>query len=125
MPIGSRPARLEKSKSAVEKNYTQKRKEKLESNVKITETFFQEQISLLEKNLVSGKARRGLSQSALKEYNKLYNRGRADLDAVIRAEEALISTEKQFVQTMAKEKQGFVSTRLPLWELREICHEGW
>lgn len=100
-PIGSKPAKLEKSKAMIEKNYTQKRKEKLQKNVEITESFLRNQISLLEKNLVSGKNRRGLAQSALREYNKLYNRGRADLDAVIRAEEALISTEKQFVQSMA------------------------
>jgi len=100
-PIGSRPAKLEKSKAIIEKNYTQKRKEKIQKNVEITEEFLRNQITLLEKNLVSGKKRRELAQRALREYNKLYNRGRADLDAVIRAEEALITTEKQFVQSMA------------------------
>ena len=100
-PIGSKPAELEKSKTNIEKTYTQKRKEKLEKNVEITEHFLKRQISLVEENLVSGKRRRGLAQKALSEYNKLYNRGRADLDQVIRAEEALINTEKQFVQSMA------------------------
>ncbi len=100
-PLGSRPAELEKSKANIEKTYTEKRKQKLSRNVEITEDFLQNQISLLEENLVSGKKRRGLAQKALNEYNKLYNRGRADLDQVIRAEEALISTEKQFVQSMA------------------------
>jgi outer membrane protein TolC len=43
----------------------------------------------------------------LKEYNRLYNRGRADLDQVIRAEETLINSEISLIRQQAEFEQRF------------------
>lgn len=81
--------------------------DKLKLNFLKSEESLLTQIDLLEKNLVSVKSRKDLALVALQEMTKLYNRGRADLDQVIRAEESLINTEKSFVQYLAQ-REGLI-----------------
>ncbi|EQC46946.1 outer membrane efflux protein [Bacteriovorax sp. Seq25_V] len=52
----------------------------------------------LDRNIDSVADRYELSKKTVDEYNKLYNKGRANLDTVLRAEEELIQTEQAFVQ---------------------------
>lgn len=59
-------------------------------------------IKILEKNISSVLKRYELAIKTVEEFNKLYNRGRANFDQVIRAEEELISTEQYFVQYSVK-----------------------
>ncbi|MCO4792556.1 MAG: TolC family protein [Bacteriovoracaceae bacterium] len=120
-PLWSRPAKLERSKTLIEKKLTTQRKTKISTNVEITERFFKDQIELLNKNVISGKIRRDLASRALAEYNKLYNKGRADLDQVIRAEEELIRTEKQFVRSVSNRKKVIFSLAYLYGTLGEYC----
>jgi len=52
----------------------------------------------LQRNIESVADRYELSKKTVDEFNKLYNKGRANLDQVLRAEEELIQTEQAFVQ---------------------------
>jgi len=61
-----------------------------------------EQIVILKTNLVSINKRLELASMALDEYTKLYARGKADLDQVIRAEEDLINTQKSKIQYLSQ-----------------------
>jgi len=69
---------------------------------------FKRNIKRLDKNIGSVANRYKLAKKTVKEYNRLYNRGRANLDQVIRAEEDLINTESAFVEyKIAREKQFY------------------
>ncbi len=59
-------------------------------------------VALLQRNIASARERLELSLKALREYNQLYDRGRANLDQVIRAEEAFIETEISYVNYVAE-----------------------
>ena len=78
------------------------------------------QLTYLDKNLASVTTRYSLAKKTLKEYNKLYNRGRADLDQVIRAEESLISTEESFIQYKSKREKLFYALMDLYGELQEF-----
>lgn len=69
---------------------------------------FKRNLARLDKNIASVAKRYKLAQKTVTEYNRLYNRGRANLDQVIRAEEDLINTESAFVEyKIAREKQYY------------------
>lgn len=70
-------------------------------------------IRSVEKNLKNVLERYELAKLTVTEFNKLYNRGRANLDQVLRAEEELIQTEQYFVQYTAQKE-------LELYGLYEI-----
>jgi len=96
--LGSQPERVEKTRALVNFNTNKLRKEKLQSDVVQSEKSIKDQIKLLTVNLDSAKSRIKLAKRALAEYNRLYGRGRADLDQLIQAEETLINTEINYVQ---------------------------
>lgn len=100
--IGSESQKVARAKNNIELKTTEMETSKLKLNFLKSEESLLTQIQLLEKNLVSVKGRKELTKKALKEMTKLYNRGRADLDQVIRAEESLINTERNFVQYLAQ-----------------------
>ncbi|MBT7610017.1 MAG: TolC family protein [Bacteriovoracaceae bacterium] len=100
--IGSKTASLMTTKYLREKRLLEKQKLNIENNITLSESMLKIRIETLNTNLKSAKVRKILARKALKEYNKLYNRGRADLDSVIRAEEKLINTEKTFVAYLAE-----------------------
>jgi outer membrane protein TolC len=69
---------------------------------------YKRNIERLDKNIASVANRHKLAQKTVREYNRLYNKGRASLDQVIRAEEDLINTETSFVEyKLAREKQYY------------------
>lgn len=53
--------------------------------------------------------RHKLATLSVKEYNKLYSRGRADFDNVISAEERLISTENKYVEYVSRRQKLYFS----------------
>lgn len=78
------------------------------------------QLELLDKNINSVISRYSLAKKTVDEYNKLYNRGRANLDQVIRAEEDLINTEVSFVQYKVQREKLYY-TLLDLYgQLNEV-----
>lgn len=100
--IGSESQKVSRALNNIDLRVTEMETKKLKLNFLKTEESLLSQMELLEKNLISVKQRKQLTTSALKEMTKLYNRGRADLDQVIRAEESLINTERNFVQYLAQ-----------------------
>lgn len=67
----------------------------------------QNAIKSLDRNITSVVNRYKLANDALKEYNRLYSRGRVSLDQVIRAEEDLITTETAFVQYQVEREKRY------------------
>ncbi|MFT6604802.1 MAG: outer membrane protein TolC [Bacteriovoracaceae bacterium] len=100
--IGSESQKVSRALNNIDLRVTEMETKKLKLNFLKTEESLLTQLELLEKNLVSVKQRKELTKSALNEMTKLYNRGRADLDQVIRAEESLINTERNFIQYLAQ-----------------------
>lgn len=100
--IGNEGQKIARAKNNIELRSTEMETSKLRINFSKTKESLIAQIALLEKNLTSVKTRKLLAETALKEMTKLYNRGRADLDQVIRAEESLISTERSLVNYLAQ-----------------------
>jgi outer membrane protein TolC len=99
--LGSKPERVEKTRALVNYNTTRLRLEKFAQDTLQSERSIQDQIVILDKNILSAKRRLGLANQALGEYNKLYSKGRADLDQLISAEETLINTEVNYIQYLA------------------------
>ncbi|WP_372653427.1 TolC family protein [Halobacteriovorax sp.] len=105
--IGSKVEDLTKKASSIELN-----KVKMESR-KILLTLKEQESSLLQRQkevdvlLVSATKRLELANKTLKEYNRLYSRGRATLDQVIRAEEDLISTQESYVNYLYLKDSNF------------------
>ncbi len=76
-------------------------------------------IKSLDKNINSVVNRYRLANDTLKEYNRLYSRGRVSLDQVIRAEEDLITTEKAFVQYQVEREKRYYALLDLYGELEE------
>ena len=104
-PLGSRPQRIEKAKALLELETSKKRLQKIEKNLTEVERSLEDRLLMLNKNIDSVLKRRDLAKKALREYNKLYSRGRADLDQVIRAEETLINTEVSYVNYLSQREE--------------------
>lgn len=60
----------------------------------------------------SSRKRINLAQKTLDEYNSLYNKGRVDLDTVIRAEESLINTQRSYISHVSSHKELVYSLSL-------------
>ena len=70
----------------------------MQSNLRITENLLLRKIETLNRNIKSAIIRKKMAKKVLNEYSKLYNKGRADLDSLIRSEENLINTEKIYIK---------------------------
>ena len=62
-------------------------------------------IRLIDKTIDLVLKRHQLATLSVKEYNRLYTRGRADFDNVITAEERLISTENKYVEYISRRQK--------------------
>ncbi|CAM9889755.1 unnamed protein product [Chrysoparadoxa australica] len=118
--LGSQPEKVEKTRALVNYNTSKLRLEKLTSDVAQTEKSIVDQVKLLDKNLESSKKRLSLAKAALKEYNRLYGRGRADLDQLIQAEETLINTEINHVQYLSQRERLVHSLAFLYGSLRQF-----
>ncbi len=108
MPLWFGPQRVEKERLNIELQAAQAVYRKRQTSFRQEERLLRAQIELLDKNIESAKKRIILAKKVLKEYNKLYGLGRADLDQVIRSEEDLISTEKSYI-TYLSQKDELIS----------------
>jgi len=86
---------LEKVKQ--NKILTEYKKTSTMKNLKNSWITLQKNITQLENKIESARRRLSFSEQVLNEYNKLFRLGKVPLDQVIRAEEGLIITEKQFL----------------------------
>lgn len=105
--IGSAGEEIAKSQALLNYKTAENTKAKLHKSLVVTETILKTQIKKLDENLKANMKRMSLANKTLSEYNRLYKRGRADLDQVIRSEEALINTQKSFV-TYFTQREGLV-----------------
>ncbi len=71
------------------------------------ENALKSQLYLINQRLQSNKKRVRLANNSLNEYSKLYRKGRADLDQVIRAEEEVINTERGLAQLISNSNEIF------------------
>jgi len=99
--LGNELQKINKATNNAQLKLAQYTTEKSEINLKQTELLFKKRISLINQNLKSVAQRRSLVVKKLNEYNRLYKRGRADLEQVIRAEEDLIQTEVSFARYLS------------------------
>lgn len=106
-PIGSLAQKAQKEQAAINLNLAQKRFETFNRDLAEIRESLKSQLTTLERNIASIKNRIDLNKKSLKEYNRLYNRGRADLDQVIRAEETLINSEISLIRQQAEFEQRY------------------
>lgn len=122
--LGSEPEKVEKTRSFVNYKTSKLQLERLQKNVNQTEKSIRDQINLLSSNLKSSTKRLQLARVALKEYNKLYERGRADLDRLIQAEETLIDTEINHIQYLSQRERLIHSLAFLYGDLRNFLVAG-
>ena len=103
--IGAPQERIDKAKAALNYHLNLKKSEALRKNLLEREKHVLRQIKDLKINIASIKRRIQLSRKALSEYNKLYKKGRVDLDQVIRSEESLIATEIGHMRSLAQKEE--------------------
>ncbi len=105
--IGNEAQKNAKAINNIQLKLAQHKFDKTKVNISQTEKLFKERISLINLNLKSVTERRELVIKKLNEYNRLYKRGRADLEQVIRAEEDLINTEISFARYLSS-REGLI-----------------
>lgn len=104
-PIGGKPQKVEETRARVQYETAKLKKERLAIDIVQIEKSLVDQVKVLEENLKSSNLRIKLADNALEEYTKLYERGRADLDQLIAAEETLIQTQINHIQYQSQREQ--------------------
>lgn len=103
--LGLESEKLEKAKARLNLETSKKLLAGKESSLDKTEQILKKNLRQLDKNIEFSKERLILAEKTLKEYNRLYNRGRSDLDQVIRAEESLINTQVSHLRYLANRRE--------------------
>lgn len=103
--LGLESEKLEKAKARLNFETSKKLLEGKESSLDKTEQILKKNLRQLDKNIEFSKERLILAEKTLKEYNRLYNRGRSGLDQVIRAEESLINTQVSHLRYLANRRE--------------------
>ena len=101
-PIGNAPQRALRSKLRAGKATLDAQKTLLAQTLVLRSEQIKKQIAHLEKNIRLSQKRKKLAYSIVNEMNKLYRKGKSNLDQVIRAEEELIRTQTGFVGHLAQ-----------------------
>ncbi len=103
--LGLEKEKLEKAKARLNLESSKKLLDGTDNTLVKTEDIFKKKLEQLNKNIEFSKSRLVLAENTLKEYTKLYNRGRSDLDQVIRAEESLINTQVSHLRYIANRRE--------------------
>jgi len=103
-PLGNEENKIQKGLSTISLASQIKKRDDLQNRILTTEKELQTQVGILSRNINSSRQRIGLAQVALREYNKLYELGRATLDQVIRAEEDLIQTQRKLSDYLSQKR---------------------
>jgi outer membrane protein len=98
MPIGFEIEKRNLRMARVNKMHAEYEKKLLVKQLDTNIAKLKSTLEYLDNNIKSVINRYRLAKKTVDEYFSLYNKGRANLDQVIRAEEALIQTEQSFVQ---------------------------
>ena len=97
--------KVNKSKLAIQKRNLEYFLEKSQLSTIQKENLLIDQLKHISSNLESSLKKRNLAKKALSEITKLYQKGRAGIDQVLRAEESLINTERGFVNFISQREK--------------------
>ncbi|WP_417335278.1 TolC family protein [Halobacteriovorax marinus] len=117
--IGSSAQNLSKQAASIELNKVKMESRKVLLSLKEQETSLLKRQNEVETLLNSASKRLELAEKTLKEYNRLYSRGRATLDQVIRAEEELISTQQSYINYLYLKDSNYSTLAFYRGKLRE------
>ncbi len=101
-PLGFGPQKAELQKQKVQHKILEHQKKSITSSLQQAEGFLRKRMFQLQQNIESAYKRVNLARLVLKQYNKLYDVGKKDLDQVIRSEEDLIRTETALYSYIAQ-----------------------
>ena len=107
--VGSVTEKIAKESSSIELNKAKMINRKQLLTLKQQETFLSRRIVEVENLLETALKRLKIAKKTLKEYNRLYTRGRANLDQVIRSEEDLITTQVSYVRYLVRRDNYYSS----------------
>lgn len=121
LPLETKPLKVDRALKRSYLGVSELDLKQAKINYKFKKKSLKEQIEKTDENIVSIGKKYRLAKKVLKEYNRLYNRGRADLDSVIRAEEDLIRTERDFFNFLTlRENKRVALLHLQSLVLQEI-----
>ena len=120
MPLGYGTQKVDKALKAIELKKIEYQIKKIKVNFSDRERMLKKQVSLFDESIVLVLKRLKTSKLSLKEYNSLYNYGKADLDQVIRSEEALIRTQKSLVSYIISRELKVVELSLLYGKLKSF-----
>ncbi|WP_127718435.1 TolC family protein [Halobacteriovorax sp. HLS] len=107
--MGSITERLARESSSISLNKAKMINRKQLLTLKQQESFLLKRVVEVESLLETALKRLKISEKTLEEYNRLYSRGRANLDQVIRAEEDLIDTQVSYVRYLIRRDTYYAS----------------
>lgn len=96
--IGSEIGKNERAKRQLEKSLAKERLVREELNQKALAKNLWTRVQTIERSIDYAKKRLATNNKILKEYEKLYRKGRADFDQVIRAEESVINNQSDLAR---------------------------
>lgn len=105
VPIGYQSQKVEKQQALIQKMLKDKELEVFEQNFGYSELSLVKQFRINEENIKLSAKRLEIAKKSLREFNRLYNKGRASLENVIRSEEDLINTERSYINYLANNKK--------------------
>ena len=108
-PIGNAPKKVLKRKLWAEKLTLDTQKKQLAQTLLLRSEQIKKQMSHLKNNILSSQKREKLAYKIVTEMNKLYRKGKTNLDQVLRAEEELIRTQTGFIRHLAQRDMLFYS----------------
>ena len=106
-PIGNAPQKALRSKLRASKATLDTQKDLLARTLLLRSEQTKKQMSYLEKNIQTSRKRKKLASKIVTEQNKLYRKGKSNLDQVILAEEHLIGVQTGFVRHLAQRDMLF------------------
>ena len=101
-PIGNAPQRALRSKLRATQSTIDAQKTRLAQSIALRAEAIKKQIGHLEKNITLSQKRKKLAYNIVNEMNRLYRKGKSNLEQVIRAQEDLIRTQTGFVRHLAE-----------------------
>lgn len=105
VPIGFESQTVQKQQANIQKMLKEKELSVFKQNFTYSQLSLVKQFEMNEENIKLSRKRLKIAKKALDEFNRLYSKGKASLENVIRAEEDLISTERSYVNYLAVNKR--------------------
>lgn len=105
IPVGFESQKVERAQNEIQRMMKEKELEVLQVNFMQTEGNLVKQVEMNKNNIKLAMNRLGIARKSLNEFNRLYSKGKANLENVIRAEEDLINTEITYINYLSGNKK--------------------